>query len=177
MIIVISGTNRPNSRTAIVSEACVEIIKSKGEEVQFISLEDLNGVEISTSLFGAMPATVVQHQENLLIPNSKWILISPEYNGGLPGILKFWIDMLSVSRRNDTFKDKKIGLLGVSSGRAGNARGMEALTGMLNYLGSHIYPNKLPLSSIESLIDKESNKLNQPSMDLLSSYIDDIIKY
>lgn len=177
MIVVITGTNRPNSKTALVSKTCIDILSSKGQACTHITLEDLNGIEISSALFSHMPDIVASQQENLLIPNNKWIIVSPEYNGGVTGILKFWIDLLSISKRNETFKNKKVALIGVASGKAGNARGMDALTEMLNYLGSHIYPNKLPLSSIESLIDKESNQLNSATMDLLSTYIDEVINY
>jgi NAD(P)H-dependent FMN reductase len=46
-------------------------------------------------------------------------------------------------------------LIGVSTGRAGNLRGMEHLTGMLNYLNMHVHPEKLPVSSVQDLIDDE----------------------
>jgi NAD(P)H-dependent FMN reductase len=177
MIIIISGTNRPNSRTSLVSKACLDILSAKGQKTHLLSLEDLNGIELNASLFSQMPSIISEHQNNFLIPNNKWIIVAPEYNGDMPGILKYYIDLLSVSKRNETFKNKKVSLIGVSAGRAGNLRGMESLTGLLNYLGTTIFPNKLPLSSIESLIDKNNNLLNEATLQMLFTHLDEIINF
>ena len=48
----------------------------------------------------------------------------------------------------DTNRGKKVALVGVSSGRAGNLRGMEHLTGVLHYLSMQVMPNKLPISRL-----------------------------
>jgi NAD(P)H-dependent FMN reductase len=47
--------------------------------------------------------------------------------------------------------------VGVSSGRAGNLRGMDHLTGVLNYLKVTVLPNKLPISRIYKLV--KDNKI------------------
>ena len=77
----------------------------------------------------------------------------PEYNGGYPGILKLFLD--SVSPKEWT--NKKVCLVGVSSGRAGNLRGMEDLTGILNYLKLHVYYTKLPISTVDKVLNEAGN--------------------
>ena len=64
-----------------------------------------------------------------------------------------FIDALSVRKYEETFSGKVAALIGIASGRAGNLRGMEHLTGVLNFLKMHVYPDKLPISGIKEIID------------------------
>jgi chromate reductase, NAD(P)H dehydrogenase (quinone) len=180
MTVIISATNRQNSRTNLVANTIQNIFNNQGIlDLEMISLVDLNPISLSDDMYikGNQDQRITKMQAEILIPSKKWIIVCPEYNGSYPGILKVWIDILSIHHRNETFKGKKIALIGVASGRAGNARGMDHLTGLLNYLGSHIMPNKLPLSSIESLIDPTSNNLNEGTVNLLKTYVDEVIAY
>jgi len=45
-------------------------------------------------------------------------------------------------------------LVGVASGRAGNLRGMDHLTGVFNHVGSIVFPNKLPISNCKDVVDE-----------------------
>jgi NAD(P)H-dependent FMN reductase len=83
------------------------------------------------------------------------LIITPEYNGSFAGVLKVFIDALSVRHYNDTFNGKYVGLVGISSGRAGNLRGMEHLTGILQYLKMHVFHDKLPISRIETVVNED----------------------
>jgi hypothetical protein len=45
---------------------------------------------------------------------------------------------------------------------------MEHLTGLLNYLGVHVFPNKLPISSINGIIvDNEVDQCKLKALDQL----------
>ena len=74
----------------------------------------------------------------------------PEYNGSYPGILKLMIDNTDVKK---TWWHKKVLLAGVSTGRAGNLRGMEHLTGSLLHMKMLVHPNRLPISVVDKLMD------------------------
>jgi NAD(P)H-dependent FMN reductase len=78
----------------------------------------------------------------------KLIIISPEYNGSFPGILKLFIDTMP----HKALDGKKIALTGVATGRGGNLRGLDHLTGILHYLNAHVMPFKLPISGVAALI-------------------------
>lgn len=158
MITLISGTNRINSRTRLITETFYQILKKiTDEEIKIIDLCQLNNLEIKAEYFdgNAAPDGLRMLQESVLIPSDKWIIIAPEYNGSYPGIIKYLIDTLSVYRRDDTFKESNLALIGVASGRAGNIRGLDQLADVAMHLGMKVYPNKLPMSSIESFISEE----------------------
>jgi chromate reductase, NAD(P)H dehydrogenase (quinone) len=180
MFVVIAGSNRANSRTSLIATAYAEALKTKGiTDLHYISLADLNDKKITSEMFS--PATVdssiKEMQQNILIPSTHWLIVVPEYNGSFPGILKLWIDMLSITLRNETFKSKHISLVGIASGRGGNLRGLDHLTGLFHYLGSYIMPNKLPMSLIDNYLDKPTNSLNQSGIDAVNVYADEVVAY
>ena len=109
MILVISGTNRPNSNTRIVAEYVYDYLKKHHkEEIGFFSLEDLPQEILHNAMYESdnIAESIVSIQENLVIPSSRWIIISPEYNGSIPGVLKLFIDAISIRKYSDNFKGK-----------------------------------------------------------------------
>ncbi|MCH2046304.1 MAG: NAD(P)H-dependent oxidoreductase [Saprospiraceae bacterium] len=157
MITIISGTNRKDSRTRILAEFVHSVCQTKAWESQILYLDE---VPLS-ALDNPSYSTEGQHdllgeiQDKYLVNTKKWYIISPEYNGSYAGFFKFFLDACSIRSYKETFKGgKKAALLGVASGRSGNLRGMEHLTGALNYLGINVMPNHQPISSIDSLVNK-----------------------
>ncbi|MBC8034520.1 MAG: NAD(P)H-dependent oxidoreductase [Chitinophagaceae bacterium] len=145
MYTVISGTNRKGSNTLKVAELYVQILRKKGIEAGLLSLVDLD-VHLRNE-------SIERIEKEILIPSERFVIISPEYNGSFPGVLKSLLDITDI--RQKVWEGKKVLLTGVSTGRAGNLRGMEHLTGVLHYLKMNVHCNKLPISIVHQLIDKD----------------------
>ena len=158
-ILIITGTNRPDSATKRVA-AYIDSVYAPVCNTRMLSLEELNDhFVIRGDMYdkNGMDVKLKEMQEQILIPASHWIIVSPEYNGSFPGIIKLWLDALSVSQAAETFHHKKVGLVGVSSGRAGNLRGLDHLTSILNYLHMEVMPFKLPVSGIHVLAESDGS--------------------
>lgn len=147
---IISGTNRENSYTLRVSNVLHEILDkhNNGHTIRLFTLEKLPADFIFSSF--KKENSAFEELKNEFITNSGgFIFVVPEYNGSYPGILKSWIDCIHPS----FFYEKPAGLIGVSSGRAGNLRGLEHLSGVLQYLKMHVFHQKQPISRIEELFN------------------------
>jgi NAD(P)H-dependent FMN reductase len=72
---------------------------------------------------------------------------------------------------------KKAMLTGVSTGRAGNLRGMEHLTGILNYLKVTVMPNRLPISTVDRLMDGEGRIRDEATLAALSTQLDEFLRF
>ncbi|MEP7277814.1 MAG: NADPH-dependent FMN reductase [Bacteroidota bacterium] len=142
MITIISGTNRQGSNTGKVAAHYLQLLKDKGAEAKLVSLVGLNVNERNPD--------IQQLEKDILMDTKKFIFISPEYNGSIPGVLKSLIDHSDIK---NVWWGKKALLTGVSTGRAGNLRGMEHLTGILHYVKMHVHPNKLPISLVDKLLN------------------------
>lgn len=179
MITVFSGTNRKDSRTQLIASYIYEQLKAQTEEeVQLFSLEDLPQNFLHTDMYSeeGQSSDLAAIQDKYVIPANKFYFVVPEYNGGIPGVLKTFIDACSVRKYADSFQGgKKAALVGLSAGRSGGLRGLEYMTGFLNYLQINILPNRLPISLIETLLtddvltDEEAQKaLQQQITDFLA---------
>lgn len=178
MITIISGTNRPNSRTEFVAQYVFDLIgKFTDQEVNLIKLSELDPGFIHPLMYSGeyQHPDLSEIQDKYIIPAEKWIMLSPEYNGSYSGIGKVFVDALSVRKYGETFKGKKLGLIGIASGRAGNLRGLDHLTTAFHYLGMHVYPNRLPLSKIEGAIVDEV--LSEEMIKALDGFLEGFVGY
>ncbi len=157
MITILSGTNRKGNMSNRVAAVYARLLKEKGVAHHLLSLEDLPEDFLRASLFHdtAKAPDFEALQEKYLVPAQKFIFVMPEYNGSIPGILKLLIDSVDIKR---VFYHKKAMLTGLSSGRAGNLRGLDHLTNILNFLKVSVYHNKLPISRINEELDERGFK-------------------
>jgi len=173
MITIISATNRPNSNTLKVSKFYSQLLDKQGLTNSVLSLEHLPADLSFSNMFGNKNTDFQKLLEEYINPVQKFVIICPEYNGSFPGILKTFFDAI----HPDVNRGKKVAMVGVASGRAGNLRGMEHLTGVLNYLGMHIHPNKLPISSILTLLDENGELKDENTIKALEKHASDVLMF
>ncbi|MCP9235601.1 NADPH-dependent FMN reductase [Lewinella sp. JB7] len=166
MITVISGTNRPESRTLLFATHFAEVLREMGQQVEVLNMEELHHGYFAGKMYDPLghDDQLVAWQRRYIGPARKFAVFVPEYNGSYPGVMKLFIDAISVIDYDGNFKNKHVALVGVSSGRAGNLRGIDHLADVFAHMGAWILPNRLPLSSVESLLtddkltDEETKK-------------------
>ncbi|HWK06142.1 MAG TPA: NAD(P)H-dependent oxidoreductase [Puia sp.] len=166
MYTIISGTNRPNSKTLHIAQLYQQLLTQKGQETHLLSLEGLNVLERNPDF--------EEIERKFLIPAPRFIFISPEYNGSIPGVLKAMFDISDIEK---VWWGKKALLTGVSSGRAGNLRGMEHLTGILNYMKVTVHHNKLPISVVHTLLNTDGMIEDPSTLDTINRQLDEFIEF
>jgi chromate reductase, NAD(P)H dehydrogenase (quinone) len=164
--IIISGTNRRDSNTRKVAHQYQDTLKEKNIPSEIITLE---GMDLS----GHTPEFHELEKEKLL-PATKIIFIAPEYNGSIPGVLKTMLDLSDYKR---TWQWKKALLVGISTGRSGNVRGLEHLTSILNYMKVIVHPNKLPISSVHKLLDGKHAIEDAETLIAINIQIDEFVRF
>jgi len=172
MLTIISASNRKGNLTSFYSIYCKQFLEKKKIPFAFFSLQDIPDkvslktvYEYDTSYFKRMALKYLEPAEKLLF-------IIPEYNGSIPGILKLWIDGVHPSN----FIGKKAALIGVSSGRAGNLRGMDHFTDILHHLQVNVMPQKLPISGMDSFLDQD-RLVDSRTSELINEQLNRFIRY
>ena len=166
MITVISGTNRPDSMTLRVAAIYKDFLSEKSEGVFLLSLENKQVWERGPSMLAL--------EKQYLVPASKFVFIMPEYNASFPGILKLMMDNSDIK---NCWWFKKAMLVGVSDGRAGNLRGLEHMTSILNYLKVNVHYDKLLLSKIKEEIGPDGKLLKPETAFLIEQQISSFLKF
>jgi NAD(P)H-dependent FMN reductase len=98
----------------------------------------------------------------------------PEYNGSYPGVLKVLIDACNFP---DSFYDKKAALVGVSSGKYGNIRGVEHFTGVCHYIHLHILPLRLHIPNIKTELNEAGDLIQPDTIKFTNEQIDKFIRF
>jgi chromate reductase len=148
MITVINATNRPDNKTRVVVDAYKQLLEESGAETGVFDMATLPADFIFSSSYGKKTAEMDSIIQKHIDQANRFIIISPEYNGSYPGIFKAFIDAVHPKH----FYGKKAALVGVSTGRAGNLRGMDHLTDVLHHLGVEVLSDKVPISNLDGLI-------------------------
>jgi len=177
-ICILSGTHREGSYTFRVSSYIHRILSEKKDITsELFSLRDISADILLNSGLSMQTGRVAEAAARYIQPMDGLIFVVPEYNGSFPGIVKTWIDVLHPS----FFWGKAVMLIGVSSGRAGNLRGLEHLSGICQHLKMHVYHFKLPISRIEEIWknhepDKDTREAIKNALNGFTDFIETISK-
>ena len=173
MITIISGTNRPSSNTLKVAKYYQKTLMSKGLESKLFSLEDLPDTLIASDLYGKRSEGFQRIQE-MVSQTTKFLFVIPEYNGSFPGVLKTFIDACDFP---DSFYDKKAALVGVSSGKYGNIRGIDHFGGVCSYLHLNVLPLRIHISTIKTELDESGDFYKDDTLKFTHQQIDKFIAF
>jgi chromate reductase, NAD(P)H dehydrogenase (quinone) len=83
-----------------------------------------------------------------------FVIVSPEYNASMPGVLKNVIDWVSRARPQP-FNEMHGLLLSASPSMVGGNRGLWSLRVPLEHLGARIYPSMFSLAQAHDAFDAE----------------------
>lgn len=166
MLTIISGSNRDDNTTKKVALEYQRFLKEKNIPSRIFSLDVINSTIRNESFIKA--------EQEMLLPAQKFIIIMPEYNGSYPGILKLMIDNTDIKK---AWANKKVLLTGVSTGRAGNLRGMDHLTGVLLHMQMLVHPNRLPISVVNTLLDEHFQFTDSGTLKAIHTQLDEFINF
>ena len=146
--LIISGTNRKNSLSLKVANAYQQMLSQKNIASELIALENFQNDFFNIN---SKSDELIKVQNDLLHPSQKIIFIAAEYNGSFPGSLKLFMDCCNPKL---AFWDKKAALIGISDGRNGNIRGLDQLTGILNYLKINVLHYKVNIPFVNKAMNE-----------------------
>lgn len=172
-ITIIASTNRPGSSTLKLAKYYQHRLEQKGIPAQLFSLADLPPNLIQTDLYGQRSEGFKSIQQ-LVTETQKFIFIIPEYNGSFPGVLKTFIDCCDFP---DSFYEKKAALVGLSSGKYGNIRGIDHFTGVCNYMHMYVLPLKIHIPAIHKELNTDEHLFQPDTLKFTDEQIEKLIKF
>jgi len=104
------------------------------------------------------------------------IVVSPEYNGGLPPILKNAIDWTS-TLGTDHFKTPYWGIASCSPGPMSGIMAMRQINYILMRLGAHVSPIQVGVGTASQAFDAKGELIVEPSSTLADSLVADMLSH
>ncbi len=148
MVTIISGTNRPGSRTLEVSRLVLSYFQKHNVPAQILDLQTIPLKELDGAQYSENKPAGVSRALDMLHESSGYYFVCPEYNGSMPGALKYFIDHWEYPR---TFEYMPVAFLGLG-GRFGGLRPIEHLQQVMNYRNAFVFPERIFLFNIWSVL-------------------------
>jgi NAD(P)H-dependent FMN reductase len=149
MMTLLIGTNRPGSNTRKVARHLEEIYAELKVPLHVLDLAQLPPEIFSPASYAEKPKSFQPFSEAIL-RSSGLHIVTPEYNGSLPGVLKYFIDMLKFP---ESFSKRPVSFVGLSAGIWGALRPIEQLQAIFGYRNAYIFPERVFLPQINGLLD------------------------
>ena len=160
MIIIISGTNRPGSNTRKVTAHVEAAYKALGVKTELLDLAQLPPEIFSPASYAEKPAAFKKFTDAILASDGL-VIVTPEYNGSVPGILKYFIDMLPFP---ESFEQRPVCFVGLAMGIWGALRPVEQLQAIFGYRNAFIFPELVFMPGIGKLLN-EAGQFTRPDLE------------
>ncbi len=148
-ILIVSGTNRPNSNALRVAGVLKSNYERLGVAHALLSLAELPREVFDGAAYANKPPGMVALQQRVLDAVGLHV-VTPEYNGSFPGVLKYFIDMLKFP---ESFEHKPVAFVGEAAGIWGGLRAVEQLQQIFSYRNGHILPDRVFIPGVATKFD------------------------
>jgi chromate reductase len=168
-VVGFAGSLRRGSYNRALLRAATELVPPALR----IAIHDLDGIPLyngDIEAAGAPPSVV--HLRDAIRQADGLLIATPEYNHGVPGVLKNAIDWLSRPPRDSALNGKVAALMGASPGTTGTARAQSQLR------QAFVFTNTYALLQPEVLVgrahekfDAEGQLLHEATRDFLGTFL------
>ena len=148
---IIAGTDRPGSNTLNVAKYIQGLYRDQGEAVEIIDLVEVKPHLHTGPHYGKDEPALkpvlekIMHSEGLIV-------VCPEYNGSMPGVLKYFIDHLKFP---ESFEYRPVCFVGLSAGMFGGLRPVEHLQQIFGYRNAFIFPERVFIMASHKALDAQ----------------------
>ncbi|MES3038435.1 MAG: NADPH-dependent FMN reductase [Bdellovibrionota bacterium] len=146
MKLILVGTDRKGSNSRKVGDYVKALYDKTGEQTVLLDLTDIDLMkELSGPHYGK-PTTPVRIQTALNLFNQAdgVVVITPEYNGSIPGALKYYIDHLKYP---ESFEYRPICYIGLG-GMFGGLRSVEHLQQIFGFRNGYQFPLRVFIMNV-----------------------------
>ena len=149
MMTLVVGTNRPGSNARKVAKVVEEIYAELKVPLRVLDLAHLPPEIFSPTSYAEKPKSFLPFSDGVLQASGLHVVM-PEYNGSVPGVLKYFIDMLKFP---ESFERRPVCFTGLAAGIWGALRPVEQLQAIFGYRNAYIYPERVFMPQIYELLD------------------------
>lgn len=173
MITIISGTNRSGSKTLAVANEIQRIYKVMKASCNLIDLTHLPPEIFRGDSYSNKPVSFHPFSK-MIMESDGLVIVTPEYNGGFPGVLKYFIDMLKFP---ESFEHRPVCFVGIAAGRWGALRPVEQLQMIFSYRNAYIFSTRVFIPSIMSVLDDQGHIIDDAILDRLRKQAEGFISF
>jgi NAD(P)H-dependent FMN reductase len=169
--LVFSASLRAESLNTRLARLAARAIEQHGGVADFASMAEFDCPSYSQDVEereGCPPGAAGLRRR--LEANDAFVIVSPEYNASMPGLLKNAIDWVS-RYRPQPFNERHAILMSASPSMAGGNRGLWSLRIPLEHLGARVFPDMFSLATAHEALSEAGEILNPTLSDRFASNV------
>lgn len=167
-IAVIVGSLRKGSFNKQLAEA---LVKLAPPEFSFSRVE-IGDLPLYNQDDDGHPAETVVRMKNAIMAANGILIVSPEYNRSIPGVLKNALDQGSRPPGRNAWAGKPAGILGTSQGSIGTAMCQQHLRNVLSYLDVPVMRQPEAYIQMREGLFDEAGNIGPGSRQFLQNWMD-----
>ena len=175
-ILAIPGSLRERSFNRALARALADLVP-EGTGVEVFPLHGIPLYDADLDTDAARPGPVIALKERIARAGAV-VFVTPEYNHGIPGVLKNAIDWASRPAFKSPMAQKPCGMMGVARGLSGAMRAQQALKLVLLGMASQVFPHPgVAVSRAQEKFDDDLTLTDEDTRDFVASYLSDFVDW
>jgi len=172
VILGIAGSLRQQSYNRAALRAAQELTP-EGTAIETFDIDGLPG--FSQDLEANPPAKIVELKQRIRSSDAV-LLVTPEYNYSVPGVLKNAIDWASRPYGDNAWSGKPVAVMGASSGMLGSARAQYHLRQMFVFLNMYaVNQPEVMIANAAKRFDEQGNLTDETSRKLIGQLLEQLV--
>ncbi|MGV0627273.1 NAD(P)H-dependent oxidoreductase [Mycolicibacter minnesotensis] len=171
-VLILVGSLRSGSLNRQLAQAAIAQAPGEIEPILFERLGELP--HYNEDIDGESPDAAVQALRSTAASCAAALVVTPEYNGGLPGVLKNAIDWLSRPFGDGALKGKPVAVIGAAMGRYGGTWAHADARKAIAIAGAQVPDDielSIPAKSLNGLAPEESAEVGESLRKIWSQLI------
>ncbi|MBA2937110.1 NAD(P)H-dependent oxidoreductase [Paenibacillus sp. CGMCC 1.16610] len=172
---IIVGSLRENSFNQMIANSIPELVDS----VEYENISIANLPLYNADLDHGEGPVPVKHYREAIQKTDGILIVSPEYNSGIPGVLKNALDWASTPTKTAVLIHKPSGVIGATPGAKGTILSQQQIRQTLDAIQSYVMPaQKMYISQITDKIDSNTRKLtDDTTRKYLQRYVQSFVQW
>jgi chromate reductase len=173
-ILGFAGSLRKDSYNKALLNAAMKLMPKK-TKLEIFDLEEIP--LFNQDLENRMPQKVKQFKAKIRVADAL-LIVTPEYNYSVPGVLKNAIDWASRPPGNNSFEGKPVAIMSASPGTLGGARAQYHLRQVLVSLNMHaINRPEVIVAFADEKIDEKGNLTDERTRKRIKQLLESLIDW
>jgi len=173
-ILGIAGSLRKNSYNRAALRAAQRLVP----EDAILDIFELDGMTLFSEDDEREPPAKVVELKKRIREADALLIVTPEYNYSVPGVLKNAIDWASRPYGDNVWADKPAAIMGASIGRLGTARAQYHLRQMFVFLNVHpVNQPEVMIGNAADHFDSQGNLTDETTKDLIRRLLGSLVSW
>ena len=175
-ILAISGSLRADSYNTALARAARELAPEGVEVEVYEGLGLVPHYDQDLDQEGVEAPSAVAELRRRIEEADALLLVTPEYNGSITGVLKNAIDWASARHRGSWLRNKTVAVAGATTGQYGAIWAQQDLRRVLGIAGARVVGEEFPVSTAGDKFDDRGRLVDPMLAERLRNHVAELVR-